>query len=153
MSINPASHTNKKNIDRRNAAIGKIHIGKSQLGMDEELYRAMLLTIGGVKSSKDLMPEGLNKVIRHLEQSGAKFSQKKKIGRKPHNLPSESARVPKLKKIEALLSEAGRPWEYANAMAKQMYKKDALEFCSHEELTGIIVGLTKNAKREGREVK
>jgi phage gp16-like protein len=135
---------------RRNQALGKIHIGKKQLGMDEETYRAMLLTIGGVKSSKDLTPEGINKVVMHLEKSGAVFTRPKKAGRKPHNLNSTSERAAKLGKIEALLAEAGRPWEYAVEIAKHMYRKDRLEFCSHEQLSGIIAALVKNAEREGR---
>lgn len=150
MSAQPHVHTNPKHRAWRNAAIGKIHIGKEQLGMDEETYRAMLLTLGGVKSSKDLTNEGLNKVLRHLEKAGAVFTTKKKHGRKPNNLPSGSDRNAKLSKIEALLAEAKRPWEYAHAMAKRMYKKDALEFCDHHELTGIIAALVKNAKSEGR---
>jgi phage gp16-like protein len=135
---------------RRRAALGKIHIGKKQLDMDDDTYRAMLLTIGGVKSSKDLTPEGIDQVVRHLEKCGAKFAAAKKHGRKPHNLPSGSDRAPKMSKIEALLAEAGRPWEYAVAMAKHMYDKDNLEFCDHAQLSGIIAALVKNAKREGR---
>lgn len=150
MSNQPHTHTNPKHKAQRDAAIGKIHIGKTQLGMDDETYRAMLLTIGGVKSSKDLTNEGLNKVLRHLEKAGVVFVSKKKYGRKPNNLPSGSDRNGKLSKIEALLAEAKRPWEYAHAMAKRMYKKDALEFCDHDELSGIIAALVKNAKKDGR---
>ena len=152
--IKPSTYTNPKHAQRRNAAIGKIHIAKGQLRMDDGTYRAMLLTIGGVKSSKDLTPEGLDKVIRHLEKIGAVFTKtSKKAGRKPNNLESGSGRVPQLKKIEALLAEAQRPWEYALAMAKRMYNKDKLEFCSHTELAAIIAGLTRNAEREGRRVR
>ena len=143
-------YTNPKGAQRRNAALGKIHLAKKQLAMDDDTYRAMLLTIGGVKSSKELTPEGINKVVRHLEHVGAVFTKAKRAGKKPHNLDSESSRAAYMSKIEALLAEAGRPWEYAKAMAKHMYKKEALEFCSGNELAGIITGLVKNAKREGR---
>lgn len=147
------TYTNPKNAARRKAAIGKIHIGKTQLQMDDATYRAMLLTIGGVQSSKDLSNEGLTKVIRHLEKSGAVFTQPKRAGRKPHNLGSQSSRAEQLGKIEALLAEAGRPWEYGGAMAKHMYKKDSLVFCDDKELAGIIAALAKNAQREGRRVR
>lgn len=144
------AYTNPKATQRRNAAMGKIHIAKKQLAMDDDTYRAMLLTIGGVKSSKDLTPEGIDKVVRHLEHVGAVFTKAAKAGKAPRNLDSESNRAGLLKKIEALLAEAGRPWAYAASMAKRMYKKDTLEFCSATELTGIIAGLVNNAKREGR---
>lgn len=139
-----------KSEARRRAALAKIHLAKKQLGMDDDTYRAMLLTIGGVKSSKDLTGEGVHKVLRHLEHAGAKFTTPRKHGRKPHSLPSSSERAPKLAKIEALLAEAGRPWEYAIAMAKRMYNKDALEWCGHEQLSGIITALVKDAARNGR---
>jgi len=139
-----------KAAQRRNAAMGKIHIAKKQLGMDDDTYRAMLLSIGGVKSSKDLSPEGIDKVVKHLESIGAAFTKANKAGRAPHSLNSQSNKADLLKKIEALLAEAGRPWTYAASMAKRMYKKDALEFCNSTELTGIIAGLVKNAQREGR---
>lgn len=144
------TYTNPKATQRRNAALGKIHLAKKQLAMDDDTYRAMLLTIGGVKSSKDLSPEGIDKVVRHLEKCGAKFTVAKKAGRTPHNLNSESSRAALMSKIEALLAEALRPWDYAKAMALHMYKKQALEFCSGKELMGIITALVKNAKREGR---
>lgn len=150
--IQPNVHTNPKHAQRRNAAIGKIHIGKQKLGLDDETYRAMLLTIGGVKSSKDLTPEGIDKVVRHMEKCGAVFSTPKRAGRKPRNLGSASSRSAQLGKIEALLTEARLPWEYAQAMAKRMYKKQALEFCDYDELRGIIAALVTNAKRKKRGV-
>ncbi len=152
MSNTPRNYNIRHKAEaRRTAALAKIHLAKKQLGLDDDTYRAMLLTIGGVKSSKDLTPEGLSKVIGHLEKAGAIFTKPKtKHGRKPHNLPSHSERAPKLVKIEALLAEAGRPWEYAVAMAKKMYDKDALEWCGHEQLAGIIAALSYDAKRHGR---
>ena len=63
---------------------------------------------------------------------------------------SSSDRAAKLGKIEALLAEASRPWEYAHSLAKRMYKIDALEFCDHAQLTGVITALVKDAQRNGR---
>jgi phage gp16-like protein len=152
-TIRNRSYKNPKHAQRRHAAIGKIHIGKQQLGMDEDTYRAMLLTIGGVKSAKDLTPEGISKVVQHLEIAGASFTTPKRAGRRPHAIGSASDRAAQLGKIEALLADAGRPYDYAVSMAKRMYKKEALEFCNGRELAGIIAGLMKNAGREGREVR
>ena len=55
-------------------------------------------------------------------------------------------------KITALLAEAERPEAYADAMAKRMYKRDALAFCAPAELQGIVAALVKDAKRHGRQV-
>ncbi len=36
------------------AIIGKIHIAKQQLGMDDDIYRGLLARVAGVRSSKEL---------------------------------------------------------------------------------------------------
>lgn len=136
-----------KQLDRyKKAELAKIHIAKQQLGLDDETYRAMLNNVCGVNSSKDLTPKGRAMVLEHLKKSG--FVESKRKG-EPHNKNSQSANAPRIKKIGALLADAGRDWDYALNMAKHMYKKDALEFCTGDELSGIITALVKDkGKRE-----
>jgi len=143
-------YTNPKHQQNRNAAIGKIHIAKSQLGLDDETYRAILLTIGNVKSSKDLTPEGINKVIKHFESKGVVFTKKKGTGQKPNNLN----KVPQLQKIEALLADMKLPWDYLTSkgqgnvsMLQRLTGKQRLEFCDQKGLTSVITALTK--KQQG----
>lgn len=52
--------------------LAKIHVAKKQIGMDDDSYRAMLRSVGGVESAKDLSASGATRVLRHLEQSGFK---------------------------------------------------------------------------------
>lgn len=144
--------TTNKTDRRRNAALSKIHIAKKQIGLDDDSYRDLLMNTAGVKSSKDLTAAGLALVIKRLGQLGAKFTAPKQAGRRPHNLGSSAANSKQLGKIEALLAEAGRPWAYVEAMAKAMYKKDALAFCNGQELGGLITALMLDAKRHGRRV-
>jgi phage gp16-like protein len=132
---------------QRRAAIAKIQIGRQQLfGTDDDSYYGMLESVAGVKSSKDLTDAGLDKVIAHLKKSGCKFTSKSKAsGKVPHNLASS----PQLQKIQALLTTQGKPFEYALGIARQMYKKQALEFCTPQELRGVIAALVKHgAKNE-----
>jgi phage gp16-like protein len=146
------SYKNSKHSARRQALLGKIHIGRKQLDMDEDTYRDMMKNIGRVKSasSKDLTPAGIDRVLQHMQRAGAIFTSPKRAGRRPHSIGSASDRAAQISKIEALLADAGRPYEYAVSMARRMYKKDALEFCDGRELAGIIAALAKNAQREGR---
>lgn len=130
--------------------LAKIHIGKTQLGMDDATYRAMLKTVAGVNSSKDLTPQGIDKVIRHLKGLGAEFTTPKNKGRRPHNTYSKADKAKQLQKIEALLADMGLSWDYARSIAKQMYKKDALEFLSSQELTGVITALVKKQQKEAK---
>lgn len=131
--------------NQRKSALAKIHLAKKQLGLDDDTYRAMLQAIGGVHSSADLTDQGLDKVIQHLTQCGAQFTKKPKrhIGKAPNNLNS----VELMQKIGALLADQQLPWDYAKGIAKQMFRKDALEFCSGQELWAIVNALIKRQKK------
>ena len=151
------------------AELAKIHIAKKELGLEDDTYRALLRRVidlnpahltalgktkafEGVISAKYLTVLGRAAVLEHLKASG--FTGKAAYPGKPHNTDSQtSGTAPQLRKIEALLAEAGRPWAYAATMAKHMYKKEKLEFCNSQELAGLFAGLTKNAAREGRKVR
>ncbi|QIM66366.1 hypothetical protein A4G16_02735 [Mannheimia granulomatis] len=50
-----------------------IHIGKEQLGMDEETYRSLLRQQFGKSSSKELKENELRQLIATLQQKGAKI--------------------------------------------------------------------------------
>ena len=60
---------------------------------------------------------------------------------------------PMLKKIEAFLAEAKRPWSYVHRMAKQMGKVERIEWCTGIDLHNIIAALIIDAKRHGRRFK
>ena len=49
----------------RNSRLAAIHMGKKQLGLDEDTYRDMLEQVGGSRSAKDLDNDGLVKVLKN----------------------------------------------------------------------------------------
>ena len=126
------------------STLAKIHIAKQQLAMDDETYRAMLRAVGGVASSRDLDSAGAAKVLRHLERCG--FEPKAGAGRPRVAQP----RAAQLRKIEALLADAGRPWEYVTGMVKRVCKADAIEFCDDAMLGKLIAALQYDANRRAR---
>jgi len=132
---------------QRIAALAKIHIGKKQLGMDEETYRAMLQQVAGVSSIRDLDSQGIDVVLAHFRQAGVIFTAPKRAGKKPHNLHSNADKAAQLQKIGALLADMQLSWEYAAGIAMRMYKKQALEFCSGAELIGITTALVNKQKK------
>ncbi|OBS10808.1 gp16 family protein [Acidihalobacter prosperus] len=130
-----------KRVDRRrNAQLAKIHIARQQLGMDEETYRAMLQRIAGVTSAKALTPTGIGRVLEHLRSIGFKD----KNARRPNPHISREAQIGK---IEALLADAGRPWGYADAIAKRVCQIDAVAFCNGDQLQKIIAALAIDQRR------
>jgi phage gp16-like protein len=139
--------------DARRGDLAKIHIAKKQLGLDEQTYRAMLQEVAGVDSAGDLDAQGRSDVLAHLRQCG--FKALKKPGRRFPGKPdfeklAPTGKLPMIKKIEAYLAEAKRPWKYAHNTALQMHGHDRLEWCNHQELRAIIVAFEKDARRHGR---
>jgi phage gp16-like protein len=136
--------------DRRRRDLAKIHVAIKQLGIDDSTYREMLWAVGRVRSSKDLDYTGLQKVLAHLTSRGFKAVK----GKRPHpgrpaNIDSQD-RGPLLRKIEALLTDAGREWNYANGMAKKMFHVEHCQFCEPEQLRKIVAALVIDQRRGGR---
>lgn len=128
----------------RKSDLAKIHLAKKELGMDDETYRAMLQSVAGVTSAKDLDAEARRKVLDHLRSCGMKFkrSSTPRYPGKPHNMDAQ------LEKIEALLADMNLPWSYADAMAKRMYKVDRIAWLKDQkQYQGIITALVKKQKK------
>lgn len=122
-----------------------VHIGKNKLGLDDGTYHEMLYQVTGKSSSKDCTAAALRKVVDHMEQHGFKVTPaKKNQTKKPDAAAAKKALIDK---IEALLTVGKKPWEYAETMAKHMYKVDALTFCTPRQLRGIVTALSKHNQK------
>lgn len=131
---------------QRGNALAQIHIAKAQLGLDDDTYRAMLWAQARVKSARDLDHAGRAKVLAHLAACGAKLGRElPAYPGKPRRTPAD--RAAQINKIEALLTDAGRPWAYVQAMCKRMCQLDAIEFATPEHLQKLIAALMYDQKR------
>jgi phage gp16-like protein len=132
----------------RKGDLAKIHIAKKQLCLDEYTYREMLLNHGGHRSSAKMTGIERAAVLRHLARAG--FSAKKRAyqGRPANMNHPEKGKM--LGKIEALLAEANRTWEYAHGMAKRMFHVDQVQWLTPRQLHKLIAALMADAKRHGR---
>jgi len=131
------------NLRRKDLA--KIHLLSKKAGLDEDGRRDMMQQLTGKRSSGKMNSFERGKVITHL-QNAVPQQKKGTYPGKPNNIDSS----PQLQKIEALLAEANYPWSYANAIAKRMFKKQKLEFCSSNDLSGVIAALIVDANKHGR---
>jgi phage gp16-like protein len=125
------------------AILAKVHVGKKQLALDDDTYRAMLRSVAGVDSAKDLTRASADRLLAHMERCGFKPTHAKH--RRPRVATTRSAQ---LSKIEALLVNAGRSWDYIGGMVKRICKVDAVEFCDGEMLGKLIAALQIDAKRQ-----
>jgi len=138
-------------VPRRNRDLARIHILKGQLRLDDDTYRDMLFTLARVRSAKDLDAGGRAAVLGHLQDLAGRAERRRDYPGRPHNIES-GERGPMLRKIEALLADARRPWEYAQGMARRMFHVDQLEFCSPEQLHKLVAALVIDAKRRAGKV-
>jgi phage gp16-like protein len=127
----------------------QVQVARRQLQMEDDVYRSILRSKGGVDSSTKLDLAGCARVLAHMRSCGFKPAPPKvpTLGR-PHNMDSAD-RGPLLSKIEALLLDANRPWAYAHKMAQQMFKVDRLDFCHEGQLHKIVSALMVNQRRNG----
>lgn len=130
---------------KRAAELAKIHIAKKDLGMADDAYRDMLWAVARVRSAGDLDWRGRQLVLDHLKACGfkARAARRSPHPGAPHNLEGNA----QLGKVEALLADAGRPWDYADRLARRMYGKERVAFCDGAELQGLITALVKDQRR------
>lgn len=135
--------------DTRKRELAMIHIAKAQLGLDDETYRAMLWTVGRVRSAGDLDYAGRQAVLDHLKARGFKSTAPK--AKRPSNWDwvnnAAADRQPMLRKIAVMLKEANREKAYVDAIAKQMFGVDLIEFCAPDQLHRIVSALVFDARR------
>lgn len=121
--------------------LSKIHIAKQQLGMDDDIYRALLARVTGVHSSKDLNSVQASRVLSEFERLGWVPKTTHKSKGKPRNFKSP-AMPEQITKIEAQLADMGLSWSYADAIAMQMFKVKRMAWLRKPaQLEAIIAAL------------
>lgn len=73
-----SQHKTKRTALNRPKLIQLIHIGKSQLHLDDDTYRSLLVGMTGKDSTKAMNIGELNKVLARLKQLGFVVTHKKK---------------------------------------------------------------------------
>ncbi|MBK5230227.1 MAG: regulatory protein GemA [Thermoleophilia bacterium] len=136
--------------DTRRRELAQIHIAKAQLGLDEETYRAMLWTVGRVRSSADLDYAGRKAVLEHMKARGFKATAPKEKRPSDWGWVNNAApdRQAMLRKIAVMLKAADRKKHYADGMAKHMFGIELIEFCAPDQLHRIVAALVKDQTRQ-----
>ena len=130
---------------RRRAALAAIHIAKKQLAMEDGAYRAMLQEVAGVDSARDLNGRGLNQVLDHLADRGAKFRGRGRRA-KTSSAPPEKRRL--LWKVYQLLGD--RTVQYAVAILRNQGGPDALEWATPTQLHKLVAALEYDRQRKAK---
>lgn len=140
-----------KKPDARNGQLAQIHIAKKDLGLDDETYRAMLFTVARVRSSSELDHAGRAKVLDHLKSCG--FKPKKNGFKTQAPKTAGASKTALISKVGALLAVLAKPWEYADGMAKKMFKVEKLIWCTPQQLHKLVAALEYAKARQVAAVK
>ena len=129
-----------------------IHVAKTKLGLDDDVYRDILESTTGKTSSKLLTPAQLEAVLDRLKQLGFEVESKDKTGVK--NLASD-AQSKLIRHLWLQLYDAGQVKNGSEkALAKfieNRVKVSALQFLSTESADMVINHLRQWCKRCGIE--
>lgn len=137
----------------RDREIKLIHVGRRELQLDEETYRAMLQAVAGVDSAAKLDAMGRRAVLDHMKRKGFK------VKGKPSTAPAgKNDADPQYRKIQALWSELARlgAVRVNTEAAIRVYIKritgvNDYAFCNSSQVTRIIETLKKWRDRVGGE--
>ena len=129
--------------NNRKSLLARVHIGQKQLKLEDAEYREMLTQVTGKSSCSDMHISELYLVLKRLEKSGFKSSNKS-FGEKPNPSKGNKAMIGK---VEALLADSNLPWNYAHAMAKRMFKVEKVEWLASQDLHKLIAALAISVNR------
>ena len=118
----------------RKNLIAKIHIGKSQLGLDDEIYRQLLANTTGKISCAEMTEAELNAVLFAMTKKGFKVHSKFWGNRAAPREDKKSY----LAKITALLAKHGLTKEYADGIAKRSFKVDFVHWLQPWQLKKVV---------------
>jgi phage gp16-like protein len=123
-----------------------LHIAKAQLGMSDAAYRDMLSSVG-CRSSVELDFSKYAQIMDRLRAAGFNHvhSSAKRSGM--HREPS-SDKKSMLSKMEAILSDLGLSWAYADGIAKKMFEVDRIRWCSFEQTRKVLQALIYHQRRK-----
>ena len=127
---------------KKASLIRTVKAGQRALNLDDAIYRAMLKNVTGKDSATKCTDQDLQRVIDTMRERG--FKPNRKHGRRPRVAEGKKAI---LSKIEALLADAGRSWAYTESMAKHMFKVDAVDWLTVQQLHKLMQALIIDAKR------
>jgi len=132
----------------RLARLRRIHVARKQLGMDETTYRALLQRVTGLDSCGSMTAQQHIDVLAEFSRLGFRDERAEARAAAFRGRPKGIADVPLLRKVEALLTDAERPWSYGHAMAKRMFRIARIEWLTGEQQRRLVAALEIDARRQ-----
>lgn len=141
---------------QRNRELGRIHCLKKELGLDDDSYRAVLWTVGRVRSAKDLDAHGRQAVIEHLRARQQQPAPDPHRGfdrprfQRSRRAKASADRIDQVAKIEVQMEDLGVGENYVNGISQRMFGIARWRWCSPAQLGKVIAALWYSQRRKQR---
>jgi len=138
--------------------IAMIQIAKNQLGLSDKDYRALLVKVAGVNTSKKIPKYKFTKLKKELQALGWVYIPKKKGKRTDtdkecqYRTPSDIKSV-YIAKVRGILRELDKTIIYGDGVMKNMFGVDRLEFGDNDQIFKVYQALCvyKNRQKKIKE--
>ena len=134
----------------RRARLARIHLAKKTLALDEDTYRDLLARVTGQRSAADMTAQQHAEVLAEFARLGFRDERAEARAAAFRGRPKGVKDVPLLRKAEALLADGRKPWAYAHAMAKRMFKVARVEWLTGEQQRRLVAALEVDARRHAK---
>lgn len=135
----------------RRARLARLHVARKQLGLDEDTYRDLLARVTGLRSSADMSAQQHAAVLHEFARLGFRDERAEARAALFKARPKGIADKPLLRKIEALLADGKKPWNYGHALAKRMFRVTRIEWLTDEQLRRLVAALEIDARRHAKD--
>ncbi|SIO40980.1 regulatory protein GemA [Halodesulfovibrio marinisediminis] len=141
----------------RNTELAKIHLGKKQLGLDDDTYQVMLEDMFGVSSAAKLDYKQRYRLLRHMEERGAVFIAKQQTAPKPEKdfyaIPDNAPYMKQKRYILALWKKLGWKTSGVDIYMKEQFDVESFVWLKDQAvLQAIAKDLVKLCQDQGIEV-
>jgi phage gp16-like protein len=123
---------------KRKKLIQLVHVGKAQLGLDEEDYRALLVGVCGKESAAAMTERQLETVLKAMRKNGFEAAPRRVQSRE-----QGQATVAQLEYIKGMWQQCARNKSDAalGALVKRIAGVDALRFLTVKTAQKVILAL------------
>ncbi len=129
----------------RKEELAKIHIGKKDLGLDDDTYRDILYQAGGVESAADLDWKGREAVLDRFRELGWKARSKSGKESRPSRVLADDPQSRKIRALWLALHEVGKVRDASEralaSYCKRMTGVVALQWLNSRQASTVIEAL------------
>lgn len=133
----------------RQKDLAKLHISRKDLRLDEETAQAMIARVSGgrTQSAGELTAPERTALLEELRRGG--WTPRRGLVRRVAPAETKAALIAK---VRALLLDAGRPDEYANAIARSRFKVSIWEWLPWGDLKKLTQMLVIDQERRATRI-